>query len=210
MPLAIRDSSDSAGNQKQHRPATTHTSTSHISIHPNNQTFKHLLMLGPGATEDKQHSTVTEHIAQSGREILSTAQIIIVTRVLKVRGAMGMHTGTLNYLGSQERLLWGSGIWDTEAWREVRSYGRGRRKEGKFRQKPWLSKCKFTLVTDGDVQAEVNCHAGNTWIFTQEGYGAAHRLWKKAWPPIQRGPYNCFLSPKPWWPNSTTTTKKNS
>lgn len=61
-------------------------------------------MLGPGATEDKQHSTVTEHIAQSGREILSTAQIIIVTRVLKVRGAMGMHTGTLNYLGSQERL----------------------------------------------------------------------------------------------------------
>lgn len=59
MPLAMRDSSlDSAGNQKQHRPAATHTSNSLINIHLESQTSKHLLMLRPGATEDKQHSYI--------------------------------------------------------------------------------------------------------------------------------------------------------
>lgn len=66
--------------------------------------------------------------------------------------------------------------------------------EGKFRQKPWLLKCKLTLFTGGDVQAEVNCHAGDTWVFVQEGYGAAHGLWKKAWPSIQKTLYLHFIS----------------
>lgn len=46
--------------------------------------------------------------------------------------------------------------------------------EGKFRQKPWLLKCKFILFTGGNVQTEVKCHAGDTWVFFREGYGAAH------------------------------------
>lgn len=54
-----------------------------------------------------------------------------------------MHSGSLNYLGSQERLLWGSDIWAAEAWREV-TQG-----EGKFKQRPWLLKCKLTPFTDG-------------------------------------------------------------
>ena len=66
--------------------------------------------------------------------------------------------------------------------------------KGKFRQKPWLLKCKFTLFTGGDIQTEVNCHTGNTWVFVQDTYGAAHWLWKKAWPSIQRTLYLRFIS----------------
>lgn len=61
----------------------------------------------PEATEDKQHSYTGRVFSQ--REILSTKQgnEILSTKqgVLKVRGAIRMHVGTLNYLGSQERLL---------------------------------------------------------------------------------------------------------
>lgn len=118
-------------------------------------------------------------------------------KVLNVRGAIRMHIGTLNYLGSQERLPWGSDIQDAEAGREVRSYPRGR----KVQAKALVIKVQ---APSGNVQAEVNCHARDTWVFVQEGYGAAHRFWKKAWPSIQRGPYICFSSPpEPWCPNST-------
>lgn len=44
--------------------------------------------------------------------------------------------------------------------------------EGKFKQRPWLLKCKLTPFTDGDDQADLHCHAGDTWAFVQEGHGA--------------------------------------
>ena len=115
-----------------------------------------------------------------------------MTRVLKVRGAVRMHTGTLNYLGSQERLLWGS--WAAEAWREAIQG------EETFRRRPGLLTCKLTPFTDGDDRAEVTCHAGDP--FVQEGHGTARRPQRRAWPPVQRGfcifyllfPEPCYLT----------------
>lgn len=35
-------------------------------------------------------------------------------------------------------------------------------------------KVQVHTIHGGNVQTEVKCHAGDTWVFFQEGYGAAH------------------------------------